>query len=236
MNKKESMHLPPSEEKALHYIIEHGSTYAYHLGHTLKILETEKTANIALNNLARKGFLQKQSKKEARERKMYSLTLKGLCKALAFSELTDPVWLHLEKVIEKYSALFPLLTKYETFKKHGLEEYFKQSLRRAVKSTPEIFWDEYSFLNEKAVLKFGDTPVEGKFIENLLIDVSYRNEKYRELFGITDDLLPRLVQVLRVDADLKSIAEFIVRDRIQELEEELKEEKVKLSFLDSLKE
>jgi len=119
MNKKKSTHLLPSEEKVLHYIIEHGSTYAYELGTTKKILGTEKTANIALNNLARRRLLHKKAKWGAetngRERQMYTLSLRGLCVALIELDLLDedPKWLK-----EKYGHLLPIINKLPLFGKN----------------------------------------------------------------------------------------------------------------------
>jgi len=119
MNKKKSKHLLPSEEKALHYIIEHGSTYAYELGTTKKILGTEKTANIALNNLARRRLLHKKAKRgeetNRRERQMYTLSLRGLCVALIELDLLDedPKWLK-----EKYGHLLPIINKLPLFGKN----------------------------------------------------------------------------------------------------------------------
>jgi len=119
MNKKKSKHLLPSEEKALHYIIEHGSTYAYELGTTKKILGTEKTANIALNNLARRRLLHKKAKRgeetNRRERQMYTLSLRGLCVALIELDLLDkdPDWIK-----KNWGHLLPLLNKLPLFDKN----------------------------------------------------------------------------------------------------------------------
>jgi len=120
MNKKKSKHLPPSEEKALDYIIEHGPTYAYHLSHTTpKIIRTEKTANIALNNLARKRLLHKKAKwgeeTNRRERQMYTLSLRGLCVALIELDLLDkdPDWIK-----KNWGHLLPLLNKLPLFDKN----------------------------------------------------------------------------------------------------------------------
>lgn len=119
MNKKKSTHLPPSEEKALRYIIEHVSTYAYELGEIKKILGTEKTANIALNNLAHKRLLHKEPKwgeeTKRRERQMYTLSLRGLCVALIELDLLDedPEWLK-----ENWGHLLPLLNKLPLFGKN----------------------------------------------------------------------------------------------------------------------
>ncbi|HDQ07054.1 MAG TPA: hypothetical protein ENN36_10100 [Candidatus Bathyarchaeota archaeon] len=117
-SEKKSKHLTPSEKKTLHYIIEHGSTYAYELGMTKKILGTEKTANVALNNLARKRLLHKKAIKAGkpkRERQMYTLSLRGLCEALVELDLLDedPEWLK-----EKWGHLLPLLNKLPLFDKN----------------------------------------------------------------------------------------------------------------------
>jgi DNA-binding MarR family transcriptional regulator len=124
-----SIHLSPSEKTALRCILENGPTYAYHLSHTTpKILETEKTANTALNSLSRKGLLEKKGTEGERDRKDYYLTLKGLCAILAFPTTSDEIWTRIESVIEKWGHLLPLLKKLYLFKKHDLEEHFKDSL------------------------------------------------------------------------------------------------------------
>jgi len=132
-SEKKSAHLTPSEVKALYYIIDHGPTYAYYLSNTTEIIGTEKTANIALNNLARKGFLQKKAKgggkTNIRWRQMYFLTLKGLCRALVDSEKIRLQFRQQpDSFTKKWSGLLPFLNKYALFKKHGLERFFREQI------------------------------------------------------------------------------------------------------------
>jgi DNA-binding PadR family transcriptional regulator len=127
--------LSPSEQKALRYIAENGPTYAYNLARALshlktKLFDTEKTANIALNSLAREELLEKKETGQNRTRKDYYLTLKGLCYALHYLYFSnsEKFYAEIENIINRWGHLLPLLKKYELFKKHNLEGYFKETL------------------------------------------------------------------------------------------------------------
>jgi predicted transcriptional regulator len=124
----DSVRLSPSEKQVLLYILKNGPTYAYHLSHKGKVLNTEKTASEALNHLLNKDLLEKKAIGQERKRKDYYLTLKGLCAALLYSAESDDVWQKIESIIDKWGYLLPLFKKFSLFKVHGLEKYFKETL------------------------------------------------------------------------------------------------------------
>ena len=243
-NHDESTHLSPSEKKALYYILENGPTYAYYLSHaTPKILETEKTANIALNSLSRKGLLKKRAGNGVREKKIYSLTLKGLCKALADSASTDKIWENFENVIANNGSLIPVLAKFEVFKKHNLHEDFKQRLRKAAIDT----------VNQRYMLGitgatgdpyWGLSHLMGVFISDLLAFINFKIDlkiKYTHAaFGAgekrqhEDDLRLSWAQVLREDDYLRQLAKDYTEQRLNELDTELEIQKARISILQSL--
>jgi len=67
--------------------------------------------------------------KGGKEKKIYSATLKGLCKALVDSEKIRLQFLQQpDSFIKKWSDLFPFLNKYALFKKHGLERFFREQI------------------------------------------------------------------------------------------------------------
>lgn len=130
----DSIRLSPSEKTALLYILEKGPTYAYNLSHNkTRLFNTEKTANTALNGLSRKGLLEKKNTSKERGRKDYYLTLKGLCTALVYSAESDEIRQKIENIFDRWNHLLPLLKKFSLFKKHGLEDYFKETLNQETK-------------------------------------------------------------------------------------------------------
>lgn len=133
INPKEYLRLSPSEKKALLHILIEGSNYAYYLSCKNGIFNTEKTANTALNHLARQSLLEKRVVKKKRVRNYYHLTLKGLCTALVFFDDPNEIWVKIENITKRWGHLFPLLKKHHLFRSHGLEDYFQQTLLNVVR-------------------------------------------------------------------------------------------------------
>ena len=195
MNSKNiTRNLSISEMKALKYIILNGPTYSYELSHNKsKIFETEKTANITLNKLARQNLLQKTENKQARSRKYYDLTLKGLCTALALSPTTDVIWADLERTSEKWEKILPFLNKVYIFKKYDLQDFFKRNLQHLVKKF--VFFHGFFWLSGKP------KKIELEFIAQLLhkCDEAELMNKWNHILRDDSELMGKTIEVLEVE-------------------------------------
>jgi hypothetical protein len=111
--------------------------------------------------------------------KLYGLTIKGLCAAFAIS---DDLWLKTDDVTDKWSSLLPVLTKFSLFKKHGLEEVFKEHLRKCLylfgespDSTPYIASDIEYTLFDRAIAPGINAQLRMKWNNILHDDAAFRN-------------------------------------------------------------
>jgi DNA-binding PadR family transcriptional regulator len=186
--------LSVSEMKALKYIILNGPTYSYELSHNkLKIFGTEKTANITLNKLARQNLLQKTENKQARSRKYYDLTLKGLCAALALFPATDVIWADLERTSEKWGKILPFLNKFNIFKKYDLQDFFKRNLQHVARKF--VFFHGFYWVSGKP------KKIELEFIAQLLhqCDEAEFMNKWNHILRDDSELMAITIEVLEVE-------------------------------------
>jgi len=222
-----SIHLSPSEETALSYILKNGPTYAYHLGDKkTKVFNTEKTANTALNSLSRKGLLEKKGVEGERDRKDYYLTSKGICAVLTFSTELEGFWMRIESIIEKWGSLLPILSKWNLFKKHGLEDYFEDILKRAalILITPGLTvgsWNPQTQSHEPVPEPGGNFnyKLEMCLIEKS-VSIGYSGDA---------DFMMKWNRVLHEDADLRKKTRILLERNVRMREQYLADWKERLS-------
>lgn len=222
-----SIHLSPSEEKALRYILKTGPTYAYHLSHgKTKKFNTEKTANIALNSLSRKGLLEKKGIEGERNRKDYYLTSKGMCAVLTFSTELDEFWVKIESIIEKWGSLLPILSKWHLFKKHGLEDYFKDILKRAalISITPELTVGSWNSQTQS----YESIPEPAENF-NYKLEMYLIEESISIGYSGDADFMMKWNRVLHEDADLRKKTKILLERNVRMREQYLTDWKERLS-------
>jgi len=156
------VHLSPSEETALLHILENGCAYAYELAyHPEKrirlvngiyraekewVFRTEKTANTALNSLARRRLLEKKlerseaAKKEGRDRYYYYLTLPGLFLGLSILDERKTLNDKIDSIVKKWSSLlFPLFGYWKQFEEAGLNNCVVSLLKHSIMTWARVF-------------------------------------------------------------------------------------------------
>lgn len=119
--------LPDRKKKVLLFFAEKGEANSYKVSEDCKMQYS--TTHSSVKALEKEGFVRLKSEKineKGVTAKVYTLTLKGLCKAFTVS---DALWLKIDVIIDRWSGLLPVLTKFSVFKKHGLEAFFKKSLK-----------------------------------------------------------------------------------------------------------
>ena len=186
------------------------------------------------------------SEKGGKDKKIYSLTLTGLCKTLADSTSTDSIWENFENVIANNGSLIPVLAKFEVFKKHNLHEDFKQRLRKAAKDTVNQRY-KLGIAEATGDPYWGLSHLMGVFISDLLKFINFKLDLKTKTYHVCslvfgagekgqreDDLRLSWAQVLREDDDLRQLAKYYTDQRLTELNIELEIQKARLRILQSL--
>jgi hypothetical protein len=148
------VHLSPSENTALLHILLNGPAYAYDLAYhpTDKIeminglmvekkwvFNTEKTANTALNGLARRRLLEKKEVNgdlggnRGRKRKYYYLTLSGLFLGLSILDEEKEVKNKIDVIVRIWKNLLPaLFGRWKQFEEAGLHDCVVSLLKHSI--------------------------------------------------------------------------------------------------------
>jgi len=123
----ENLHITKTEKTILQVIAKEGERTYYELWKKDKVAASNKTVQIALKKLQRKGFIRPQKKTEGkREKKPYVLTFQGL-----FATLFQPESLKdADQIAKQQGKLVPLIFgKWQHFKSSGVDD---ASLRNAL--------------------------------------------------------------------------------------------------------
>jgi hypothetical protein len=161
--------------------LENGSAYAYDLANhpekRIKLIDgiylaekewifrTEKTANTALNSLARRRLLEKKlergkaGKKEGRDRYYYYLTLSGLFLGLSILDERKSLNEKIDSIVKRWSSLLsPLLGYWKQFEDAGLQSCVVSLLKHSI-----MTWAREFLFNMRV---YGETQWHGEIEVN----------------------------------------------------------------------